>query len=195
MEKQSIVAATALISPSKFMLKEVQAEVPNCSGIQMVIPNPFRTAKDSLAHPYHRNKIVYFGKLSPQKGSFKLLQYFRRLWEKGFAHPLFILGGSDIIYQPEERTMGDLIRNQYRDYIESGLLQMHGKIEPSKIDSYLTDAHIVLIPSIIDNQPYALMEAMAMGKIVLTSVQGGQAEMIENGVNGFLFDHEVPPFL
>jgi len=37
-----------------------------------------------------------------------------------------------------------------------------------------------------------VMEAMSLGKIVLASVQGGQREMIENGENGFLFDHQKP---
>jgi len=32
---------------------------------------------------------------------------------------------------------------------------------------------------------------MALGKIVLASVQGGQREMIDQGINGFLFDHTI----
>jgi len=36
------------------------------------------------------------------------------------------------------------------------------------------------------------MEAMSLGKVVLASVQGGQTEMIENDVDGFLFDHREP---
>jgi len=36
------------------------------------------------------------------------------------------------------------------------------------------------------------MEAMSLGKIVLASIQGGQREMIEDGISGFLFDHNKP---
>jgi glycosyltransferase involved in cell wall biosynthesis len=33
---------------------------------------------------------------------------------------------------------------------------------------------------------------MAYGKVVLSSVQGGQAEIVQDGINGFLFDHNDP---
>lgn len=50
-------------------------------------------------------------------------------------------------------------------------------------------AHIVLVPSLFDNLPYTVLEAMSWGKVVLASKQGGQSEVIQHGVNGFLFDH------
>jgi glycosyltransferase involved in cell wall biosynthesis len=33
---------------------------------------------------------------------------------------------------------------------------------------------------------------MSLGKIVLVSRQGGQREIVEDGVNGFIFDHDHP---
>ena len=54
------------------------------------------------------------------------------------------------------------------------------------------DAHVILVPSLNDNLPYAVIEAMSIGKIVLSSKQGGQKEIIDDGVDGFLFDHEHP---
>ncbi|HTE12692.1 MAG TPA: glycosyltransferase [Chitinophagaceae bacterium] len=188
MEKQSIAAADALISPTDFMLQEIKKYVSIPGKQTMVIANPYRV--EHLPNPsFIRNKIVYYGKLSAQKGSFELLAYFKELWDDGFPHPLHIIGGTDIVFYPEMKTMGQLVNKQYADYIEKGLLRLHGKIQPSQINDYLQDAHIIVVPSIVDNMPYVVMEAMSRGKIVLASIQGGQREMTEAGVSGFLFDH------
>ena len=188
MEKQSIAAADALISPTAFMLEEVKKQVPVTAGQTMVIANPCQDQPlPSLS--FQRNKIVYYGKLSAQKGSFEILTYFKELWDHGFPHTLYMIKSTDIVFHPEMKTMGQLVKHQYADYIKKGLLQLQGKIQPAAITASLQDAHVIIVPSIVDNMPYVVMEAMSRGKIVLASVQGGQREMIEDGVSGFLFDH------
>jgi glycosyltransferase involved in cell wall biosynthesis len=191
MEKQAIKAADAIISPTRFMLEEVKKDI-SFDGIPVsVIANPFK-ASYGISHGFTRNKIVYYGKLSAQKGSFELLAYFKALWDEGFPHALHIIGGTDIVYHPEMKTMGQLVKEKYALYLEKGLLQLHGKIEPSHIQQQLQDAHLIIVPSTIDNMPYVVMEAMSLGKIVLASIQGGQSEMMEEGISGFLFDHRHP---
>ncbi|MEP6746303.1 MAG: glycosyltransferase [Bacteroidota bacterium] len=191
MEKQSIAAADALISPTKFMLEEV-GKYMSLTGKQIaVIANPYKMETTTTAS-FKRNKIVYYGKLSAQKGTFELLAYCKELWNDGFPHGLHMIGGTDIVFYPEMKTMGQLVQKQYAAYIGSGLLQLHGKIQPAQINEFLQDAHVVVVPSTVDNMPYVVMEAMSRGKIVLASVQGGQREMIEDGVSGFLFDHNEP---
>lgn len=191
MEKQSIAAADALIAPTQFILDEVKKHMPLRGKQTAVIANPFASALQP-GSGFARNKIVYYGKLSPQKGSFELLEYFKELWNGGFAHPLHIIGGTDIVFHPEMKTMGELLRKGYGAYIAKGLLQLHEKIAPSQIAASLADAHVVIVPSITDNMPYVVMEAMSNGKIVLASEQGGQREMIEDGLSGFLFSHAEP---
>jgi len=191
MEKQSMAAANALVAPSSFILEAVKQHMPLTGKQTVVIPNPYHIAQ-APARSFKRNNIIYYGKLSPQKGSFELLAYFKELWNNGFPHTLHIIGGTDIVFHPEGKTMGQLVHQQYTVYIEKGLLQLHGKIPPSQIHNRLQDAHVVIVPSITDNMPYVVMEAMDCGKIVLASVQGGQAEMLKEGVSGFLFDHREP---
>jgi glycosyltransferase involved in cell wall biosynthesis len=212
MEKQSIIAADLLISPTRFLVEEIQKYM-DISGREVhVLANPYESDADNgqkadmlqkketdaavvdenVTAIIQRNKIVYYGKLSPQKGSFELLAYFKDLWDEGFPHALHIIGGVDIVYHPEMQTMGQLVHKQYATYIAKGLLKLHGKIRPSQIREYLQDAHVIIVPSIVDNLPYVVMETMSLGKIVLASVQGGQREMMEDGVSGFLFDHREP---
>ena len=212
MERQSIKAADLLISPTRFLVEEIQKYVDISDCPLQILANPYGLPATPYGLPaapnlpaetpgnpptapmpvIQRNKIVYYGKLSPQKGSFELLAYFKDLWEDGFPHALHIIGGTDIVFHPEGLTMGQLVEQRYRKYIEQGLLQLHGRITPAQISQSLADAHLILVPSIVDNLPYVVMEAMSLGKIVLASVQGGQREMITDGVDGFLFDHTRP---
>ena len=192
MEKQAIVAADLLISPSKYMAEELQKHVPAGLINPVIIANPYKTTAIGEQPMFNRNKIVYYGKLSVQKGSFALLELLRERWDNGFPHPLYMIGGTDIVFHPEMKTMGELVKSKYAQYINNGRLHLQGKIQPGAINASLQDAHVVIVPSIVDNMPYVVMEAMELGKIVLVSQQGGQAGMVEDGVSGFIFDHEVP---
>jgi len=205
-EKHSIRSADLVISPSAFMAKEVGRSLEYGEGSPVILANPYRPREwggsaepsyraapaESSDRPFRRNKIAYFGKLSPQKGSFELLSTFKALWDEGFPHPLHIIGGEDIVYHPEQLTMGQLVQQRYGSYIRRKLLILHGKLDPAELPAALADAHVVLVPSVVDNLPFACLEAMACGKVVLASVQGGQREIVTDGVNGFLFDHHEP---
>jgi glycosyltransferase involved in cell wall biosynthesis len=191
MEKQSIVAADALISPTNFLVNEIQKYISLAGKNIGIIANPYKTDLVKSSE-FIRNKIIYYGKLSSQKGTFELLANFRELWDNGFQYPLQIIGGMDIVYHPEMKTMEQLVREKYAAYLKNGLLQLDGKIQPSEINKFIRKAHVIIVPSIVDNMPYVVMEAMSLCKIVLASKQGGQQEMLEEGVTGFLFDHNVP---
>jgi glycosyltransferase involved in cell wall biosynthesis len=191
MEKEAIKMADSLYAPTQFIIDAIQPYVDVTTSHKVVIRNPYIVPDHQPVHSIERNKIVYYGKLSPQKGSFELLAYFKTLWDGGFKHPLHIFGGTDIVFHPEQLTMGQLVSSKYEKYINNGLLRLHGKIKPAAIEQELHSAHVIIVPSIVDNLPYVVIESMGLGKVVLASVQGGQREMIDHGVNGFLFDHTI----
>ncbi len=196
MEYFCLQAASYIISPSKYMLKELERKFVLTNKNVAVIPNPFDGSLNNIkALPEfdtNANEIIFYGKLTVQKGVFRLLKYFKELWDGEFTRPLILIGGQDIVYHPEGITMGDLIRKKYKNYIERGLLKMEDRIKPSEIGFRLSRAEVVIIPSDNDNLPYVVFEMMAMGRIILVSKQGGQSEIVENGIDGFVFDHNTP---
>jgi glycosyltransferase involved in cell wall biosynthesis len=195
MERFCLQAANLLISPSYYMLDELTKRFSLNNQHITIIPNPF-SAKEFLGKntpsPVHHGQIVFYGKLTVQKGAIHLLNYFKKLWDEGFQRPLYLLGGQDIVYHVEGKNMGDFIKKKYKKYISQGLLRLEGKITPSEIPDRLSKAEVVIIPSANDNLPYTVFEMMALGKILLISRQGGQSEVIEDNEDGFIFDHDKP---
>lgn len=190
MEKSSIRQADLLISPSRYFVKEAKKRMCWEKVEEHYLPNPIELNNEPSIG-YRENYIVSFGKLSPLKGSFELLNYFSRLWEDGFNHPLHIIGGVQQLFHPEGESMGDLLQKKYSRFIEEGLLVFDGDLPPEEAHKKIREAQVVIVASLFDNLPYTVLEAMCAGKIVLASVQGGQREILIDGYNGFLFDHEV----
>jgi glycosyltransferase involved in cell wall biosynthesis len=195
LEKSCIQSADLVITPSHYMIAEIEKRTSlqlNKEKIR-VIRNPYPISVQPVnRETITRNKIVFFGKLSPQKGVFEMFSYFKDLWDTGFQHPLTVIGGTEKVYYPEMKTMGQVIEGKYKKYFEAGMVKLIGKIHPDQKDDYLSDAQVILIPSLNDNLPYAAIEAMSIGQVILASMQGGQHEIIEDGINGFLFDHTIP---
>jgi len=194
MERFCLQAADLLISPSNFMLAELKKRFELKNKNVVILANPFSINEfhPNTISPNHQGEIVFYGKLTVQKGTFHLLNYFKKLWDEGFSRPLYLLGGQDIVYHPEGKSMGDLLKKKYKKYIDQGLLRLEGKIRRTDISDRLSKAEVVIIPSANDNLPYTVFEMMALGKILLISKQGGQSEVIENAKEGFVFDHEHP---
>lgn len=190
MERFCIRAADMVLSPSKYLVTELKARM-NLEDIKIhVIKNPFKLKSKFQEHKIERNKLVFFGKLTPQKGCLKLIEDCKQMWNERLTAPLYMIGGGNHLYHPERKDMNDFIKKKYKEQLNKGLLKLLGSIEPRKISSHLANAHVVIVPSIVDNLPYTVLEAMGNSKIVLASVQGGQSEVITDEQNGFLFDHE-----
>jgi glycosyltransferase involved in cell wall biosynthesis len=193
MERFCLQAADHVISPSQFMIEELGKRFLLTNKNIKIVPNPFEPTNYSQSVETDQpGEIVFYGKLTAQKGAFQLLAYFKKLWDNGFERPLFLLGGQDIVYHPEGIAMGDIIRKKFHAYIQKGLLRLEKKIEPADIPGRLSKAEVVIIPSNNDNLPYVVFEMMSLGKIILVSKQGGHREVVEDGKDGFIFDHEQP---
>lgn len=189
LEKSCIRSADILVSPSRYFLKEANSRMSLEGTEPHIIRNPIALRPSEVR--ITRAKIICFGKLAPLKGTFELLTYFDRLWGEGFTHSLHIIGGTQLFFHPEAATMGDIVNQKYGHHIAAGLLVLHDEVAPEVAHTHISTAHVVLVPSLFDNLPYTVLEAMGMGKVVLASTQGGHKEVIQPGVTGFLFDHHI----
>ncbi len=192
MEKFCIRSADMLISPSEHLVGEIARRMDISDLVIHIVRNPYQSEGVVRGPVSQKRNAVFFGKLTPQKGCLVLIDYFQRLWDRHFDCDLILVGGGNHLYHPEGVDMSVFIRKKYKHAIKSRRLKLSGSIKPEEIDKHLFDARVVIIPSLTDNLPYTVLEAMTRGKIVLASKQGGHAEIIQNGKSGFIYDNNDP---
>ncbi|MBN2854561.1 glycosyltransferase [Patescibacteria group bacterium] len=117
--------------------------------------------------------LLYFGRLGEEKGIDTLLNALPATKEK-----LKIVGSGEEEGKLKEKVKSLNLRAEFLGY-ESG----------EKLRLLITKAKAIVMPSIWqENMPLSLLEAMSLGKAVIASRIGGFPEIIENEVNGFLFE-------
>ena len=68
----------------------------------------------------------------------------------------------------------------------------HGVVEPARVPDLMAQADFVCVPSLWDVFNLSAVEAMENAKVILCSRQAGAEMLVEDGVNGFLFDPDIP---
>ncbi len=192
MVKFCVRAADELLSSSHFLANSVKQTLQLSSDIT-IIPYPALSYNESApgasAQP---GNIVYAGPLEVRRGILPLLKACHRLWLKGEDFRLTLIGG-DCHIMPLDTPVSALMDKRYGQWIRSGHLQWLGQLDYSAVLKHMKEAWAVVVPSVWDNLPYECIDAMGIGQIVLGSSAGGQAELIgTNGVNGFIFDWQIP---
>jgi glycosyltransferase involved in cell wall biosynthesis len=69
-------------------------------------------------------------------------------------------------------------------WVEEGVIEYLG--ETDDVRPYLADAGVYVLPSYREGTPRSVLEAMSMGRPVITTDAPGCRETVEDGVNGFL---------
>ena len=87
-----------------------------------------------------------------------------------------LLGGAD-------ENPGAVKLDQVSAWHEQGLLSWHGHVPVAK---HIKAASVYVLPSYREGVPVSTMEAMAMGRPVITTDVPGCRETVLDGVNGFL---------
>ncbi len=131
--------------------------------------------------------ILYIGRSCRQKGIDVLLDAAERVVESGMPVSLRIVGGPygepDVDRSIEERI--------HRPPL-AGIVERIGEVAHGRVPSLLRDCFVYAQPSRYESQGVALLEAMAAGRVVVTSDLPAIREYIRHGENGFLVEPENP---
>ena len=126
-------------------------------------------------------KVAIIGELQPRKSQIDMIKATHILNQKGCRFEMHFIGGN---------TYGDYQSKMIKIVTELGLtdqIKFHGHIERERIPEIIRDVPIVALNSSFEGIPTSLIEAMSLRKIVIGTDVGGTSELIENGVNGFLY--------
>jgi len=190
MELFCMKSADAIISPSYFLIDVLKEYVELNKEKTFVVRNPYYFKEDNfLSNEEKRDGVIFLGRLEYRKGCVQLLSYMSNLWEKGLEIPLILIG-RDTFFHPKSMMMSEYLKKKYRKYFEGGLVEWRGAIEPDRLPSVLSSSRLAVIPSLGENFPYVVLELLSQGVITLASDSGGHAEVIQDGLSGFIFSHK-----
>jgi len=128
---------------------------------------------------------LYFGRFQLHKGFHTLAQALPRFLNQ-CPDAFVALVGRDMETSLAS-SMAGFARAQCGSSAER--LIMLENLPHSQLYPVIAGAHVVVLPSLIDNSPNACLEAMGLGKVVIGTRGTSFEELITDGVNGFL----VPP--
>jgi len=161
------------INPSKIDV------IPN--GIDVERFNPEKNTTDIRKEfSLEEDDIVigFIGRIVPAKGLKYLLNALPYLKKEFKSIKLLIVGEGSLVEELKERAKKN---NIFDNILFTGRRR--------DIPEILASINIFVMPSIAEGLPNALLEAMAMGKPIVTTEVGGIPEIVKNGFNGLL----VPP--
>jgi glycosyltransferase involved in cell wall biosynthesis len=154
--------------------------VPNSVDAELFHPRPPNIALRDKLGLDQGYVLGFVGEARAKKGLSLLLKAFAKVATKVDAH-LLLIGG----LRPKDEEVYQLFRRR------NSQLSLHlvPYIPQSELVDYYNLMDLVLMPSLRDGLPNALLEAMACERTVVASDVGGISDVIEDGQNGFL----VPP--
>ncbi len=183
------------ISPSHWMKNALDADFHINKRVR-VIPNSLDLAdyppkkkcsqevglfEEELAE---KKIILYVGRLIAMKGVNDLLDSIPHILKwSGLKNLLFVFAGP-----------GD--RSRYATKTKEMRIDDHclftGPLSKRHITQLMFASQLVVVPSLIENTPYTILESMACGVPVVASNVGGVSEIIENWYNGILIEPKSP---
>lgn len=127
-------------------------------------------------------RLLYVGRLTEKKGIFDLLNSISLIKEK-INIKLDIVGDGEL-----KQEVGGLIESL--SLVDN--VKLHGKKNSSEIYNFLSTSDAYVLPSKkavggdMEGIPVSIMEAMATGVVVISTIHSGIPELISHGETGFL---------
>lgn len=194
LERRAARTATVGVSASRFLAERLRelGELPRRSSPLAVIPNGVDlTAADAssdfdlrstLQLPPERPIVLFAGRLERRKGI--------EIWAEVAARLLvrrdvaMVAVGRDLF-----GSYAGAIRPRLEQALRRGSLHHLEALPLPQVRAAMRQADLILVPSLWENCPYVVLEAMAARTPLVASDVGGVPELVQAGVSALL----VPP--
>lgn len=166
--------ASFIVSPSKWMLSEVEKENNFQYQKKLVIKYPTSYFDSELSNNKINKKVRFFmaARDDAAKGWNQIIASINNLSEYYLNKSEFIFFGLDKISKVNKKNN----------------ITIHKFSKRSIVIDHLKKSNVALVPSWVDNSPNTVYEAMAFGKAVIASNRSGIPELVKNNKTGILVD-------
>ena len=176
----------SIITPSQYLKKIVSGWGVKPKKIN-VIYNALEEIDCQLSKEQARKQLGYTGKimfsmarLAPWKGYKALIEIMPRLIEKFKDVKLVIVGDG-----PEKKNL----RSKIKDLVLENSVKLIGAVPHQETGKYFKAADLFVLNTGYEGLSHVLLETLAMKLPAVVSRIGGNQEVIEDGVNGYLFEY------
>lgn len=121
--------------------------------------------------------LVCVGRLCEQKGQLLLLEATQRLIQEGTPLKLILVGDGDL--RPE-------VESRIADYGIADNVTITGWSSGAEVQNYLNESRALVLPSFAEGLPVVIMEALALGRPVISTYVAGIPELVTSGICGWL---------
>ncbi|OPX58992.1 MAG: UDP-D-galactose:(glucosyl)lipopolysaccharide-1,6-D-galactosyltransferase [Methanobacterium sp. PtaB.Bin024] len=164
-----------VLSPSNFVFEVLKKNKFLTESKCIKLPLGITPCENKPEKDYKTIDIIYTGALTEHKGVDVLIKAFKNLKNENVR--LHIIGKGE---KMEDLKL--LANNDER-------IAFHGFLDGNKLTSLQERANIAVMPSIVfENSPMTIYESFKFGTPVIGSRIGGIPELIEERVNGFLYE-------
>jgi glycosyltransferase involved in cell wall biosynthesis len=122
-------------------------------------------------------RLVCVGRLCVEKGQMVLIEAARLLLDKRIEFEIVLAGDGPLRPRLEQRIA------------EAGLTQhvrITGWLSSQQVKEEMLASRAMVLPSFAEGLPVVIMEALALGRPVISTPVAGIPELLQNGVNGWL---------
>lgn len=168
--------AAAITAPSdhigELALKSYDVEIET-------IPNgiDLDTVRQSPLEPHRPKRLVFAGRFNPQKNLLFLIDLLERVADLDWE--MDMLGDGPLM---------EAVRARIQTARLSDRIRMPGWVEPEVVETTMSESDILVLPSLSEGLPVVGTRALGTGLAILASDIGGNRDMVQHGVNGFLCD-------
>jgi glycosyltransferase involved in cell wall biosynthesis len=134
-------------------------------------------ATSEMQAPAATPQLVCVGRLCEQKGQLLLLEAVHRLVSRGVPVEMVLAGDGEMREELEKRIGRLHLERQVR---------ITGWISSGQVREEILAARALVLPSFAEGLPVVLMEAMVLGRAVVSTFVAGIPELVEDGKTGWL---------
>lgn len=121
--------------------------------------------------------FLYIGRLIKDKGILEYLEACKSIKQKYPEVRCMLVG-------PFDTNPSALQKSELNNYTQNGIVEYYG--EQTDVRPYIKRCSVFVLPSYHEGTPKAVLEAMAMGRAIITSDAPGCRETVIDNKNGFL---------
>jgi glycosyltransferase involved in cell wall biosynthesis len=160
------------ISPSRFLRNKLEGM--GFKGKIVYLPNFIRVGDFNPKYNWEEKSIIYFGRLSTEKGLFTLLKAI-----KGLDVRLKIVGQGALEDSLKLKVESLGLKN----------IQLLGYKTGADLKNEITKSMFIVLPSeCYENNPRSIIEGFALGKPAVGSRIGGIPELVKDNETGLTFE-------